>query len=140
MSATPAQSSQLLEVGNATPFLLEELHFDEVLLDGAIMESALAQEFDLSTDVMRRLAAQAMAMMSVAVCSSSDAEFERFLDEFDAPPIIEEVAFMFGFAEHVRHSIVAAMAATRKQDELRLDIRRRIERAHVLCKQAVLQG
>jgi hypothetical protein len=121
-------------------FDLQSLTCEVTLIDQAIAESGMADEFDLSQQDMRRLAVSANALMSVAVCAATDDEFAHLLSSFEPPRRIEEVGFLFGYTEHVRQQLLEALATSGRVDEFRHSLRRRIERAHALCRKAVLSA
>ena len=87
---------------------LATVAFDPAELDQSIHESRLDVEFDLDLAVQRRLAASAMVLCSVALIAESDAEFEVRVAELDLPDAAEGLAYMLGFAEHVKQDLVQA--------------------------------
>lgn len=116
---------------------MDGLEFDVVALDGSIIESGLSREFDVNPYTQRKLAAQAMTLMSIALGAVSDEEFERFLSEFDAPASACELAFIFGFCEHVRQDLIESLGPVENELALRAVLRRRTDRARLLCNAAM---
>lgn len=92
----------------AAPTTLGDIAFDPAEIDRSIQESSLDLEFDLDLAEQRRLAATAMVICSVALIVESDAEFEIRVAELDLPDEAEGLAYMLGFAEHVKQDLVTA--------------------------------
>ena len=92
----------------AAPTALRHVAFDPAEIDRSIQESSLDLEFDLDLAEQRRLAATAMVICSVALVVESDAEFEIRVAELDLPDEAEGLAYMLGFAEHVKQDLVTA--------------------------------
>lgn len=144
-AALERETGEDLELRLGDPFASvlfnpRQLHCEQSLLREAIVESGLDEEFSsLELEAMMRLAADANALMSAAVCVGSDNEFESMLQSFEPPHVIEEVGFLFGYMEHLRQTLMNAMAPA-VDARFRQDIRRRCERAHHLCRQAVLNA
>ena len=103
--ATSSKASAGMEEAPLHSFDLQSLTCEVTLIDQAIAESGMADEFDLSQQDMRRLAVSANALMAVAVCAATDDEFAHLLSSFEPPRRIEEVGFLFGYAEHVRQQL-----------------------------------
>lgn len=139
-SSAAAPPPGAIVVGQVPALDPSRIRFDDDLIDEAIREAGISDEFELSAQEMRRMVVNANALMSVAVCAASDEEFEQMLAVFEPPSRIEEMGFLFGFVEHLRQQLIAALATTGRSEEFRLTLRRRIERAHSLCRKAVLSG
>ncbi len=118
----------------------QELCCEIAIIDPAIEASGMADEYDLPTTTMRSLAVNANALISVAMCAPNDEEFTTMLNSFRAPQQIEEMGFLFGYAEYVRQQLLEALATSGRAEEIRQILRRRIEIAHAKCRQVVLQG
>lgn len=129
-----------LEMFGDNVFDPEGLCCEVAIIDPAIEASGLADEYDLPTQTMRGLAVNANALITVAMCAPTDEEFIAMLNSFRAPPLIEEMGFLFGYAEYVRQQLLEALASSGRAEEIRQLLRRRIELAHAKCRQVVLQS
>ena len=105
--------------------------FEMDMLDGSIRESDLLSEYPLPSDRARALAAQGMAIVGMAAAVVSDREFESFLAQLAGPDNAQEKAFLFGFCEHVRQTILEA--GGQEARALRSVLASRIGRAQALC-------
>jgi hypothetical protein len=118
----------------------QELCCEIAIIDPAIQASGMAEEYDLPATTMRSLAVNANALISVAMCAPNDEDFTTMLNSFRAPQRIEEMGFLFGYAEYVRQQLLEALSTSGRAEEIRQILRRRIEIAHAKCRQVVLQG
>jgi hypothetical protein len=128
-----------LEVLADSVFDPQELCCEIAIIDPAIQASGMSEEYDLPITTMRALAVNANALISVAMCAPNDEEFTTMLNSFRAPQQIEEMGFLFGYAEYVRQQLLEALATSGRSEEIRQILRRRIELAHAKCRQVVLQ-
>jgi hypothetical protein len=111
---------------------LGHVAFDPAELDRSIHESSLDLEFDLDPALQRRLAATAMVICSVALIAESDAEFEIRVAELDLPDEAEGLAYMLGFAEHVKQDLVTAFEPAAHVLPIRDVLSARLARARAL--------
>jgi len=118
----------------------QELCCEVAIIDPAIEASGLADEYELPTHTMRTLAVNANALISVAMCAPTEEEFLTMLNSFRAPQMVEEMGFLFGYAEYVRQQLLEALSTSGRAEEIRQLLRRRIELAHAKCRQVVLQS
>ena len=114
----------------AAPADLGDVQFDEIELLKAVHESGVADEFpSLEVEDRLRLASMSMIICSLASSADSMAQFEQGLDELELPEDAEELAFMFGFSEHVRCDLLASFEDSEEANVLRLIMRGRLARA-----------
>lgn len=130
------------EIGSevSTAFDPSQLQFEQALLADGIRESGLAEEFELSELDMQRLAANANAMVSLALCAADDAEFERLLQTFVMLEDVSQIGFMFGYCEHVRQQLLVELRFIGRAEEIRLTLGRRLEHARAQFLQAAACG
>lgn len=114
----------------APPADLGDIRFDEVELLKAVHESGVGDEFPgLEVEDLLRLASMSMIICSLASSADSMAQFEQGLGELELPEDTEELAFMFGFSEHVRGDLLASFEDSKEANVLRLIMRGRLARA-----------
>lgn len=97
----------------------ENLQFDPDELRQAILESGLADEFDVSEPVSLALCATACALVTGGYSAESDEAFLQWLKGLELPASEQEQAFLFGMAQHIRSTVLDSLEGAAEQETFR---------------------